>query len=425
VGSLTEFASPRALLQAMLTTESLMRILVLTTLFPNPYQPGRAVWNEQQFAHLAQLHPVEVIAPIAWTDELKGRWRGHARMPAERITATSGLKIHHPPFVYVPRVIRSHGVAYLRSVRSRFDSVVKDFLPDLVLASWAYPDGWAGVRLAREAGLPAIVKVHGCDVLALPRYPSRRRHTVEALTRADGIIAVSKHLAERVVQLGADPERVSVVNNGVDGQLFHPGSTTVAQARLKLPDTRPLILFIGNLDPVKGLETLIAACSILKERGVPFQCVMIGEGSMRSVLQRQIKCRGLEKEVQLPGSLPQRQLPDWYRAATVFALPSRSEGLPNVLLEALACGTPWVASSVGGIPEIADLGANRLVPAGDATGFAAALEHFLTQDQIAQRPKAAIPAITWDDSARSLEECLRRHVPKADVLQSMAAILVR
>src|SRR5581483_6433525 len=118
-----------------------------------------------------------------------------------------------------------------------------------------------------------------------------------------------------------------------------------------LPEDRPLVLFIGNLVPVKGVEVLIDACSRLAGRGVRFTACLIGQGPLRGKLEGQIARLGLGECVRLVGGLPHHQLGDWYRAAGVFVLPSYSEGVPSVLLEAAACGTRVVASEVGGIPE--------------------------------------------------------------------------
>jgi glycosyltransferase involved in cell wall biosynthesis len=177
------------------------------------------------------------------------------------------------------------------------------------------------------------------------------------------------------VALGAESSRVRVVYDGIDSQLFHPGPRDAARARLakELDFQAPVVLFIGNLLPVKGLDVLIESFARPPLQGVDFTCLLIGQGPLRSRLEDQITRRGLQGRVKLLGPRPHDQLPDWYRAADLFVLPSYSEGVPVVLLEAIACGTPFVASRVGGIPEIAHLGASRLVPAGDAAALAEAI----------------------------------------------------
>jgi glycosyltransferase involved in cell wall biosynthesis len=353
-----------------------MRVLALTNLYPNPYQPNRATFNRQQLRLLATQRPVAVISPIAWTEEWAARWKGVGSLPRDRRVTCDGITVDHPRYFYPPKVLRSwYGHFFRRSVRSTFERALTEFRPDLVFAPWAYPDGWAAVQLGHRAGLPVVIKVHGSDILRLALHPRRSRGTVEALRGADAVVAVSHDLKERVVALGADPSRVRVVYDGIDSQLFHPGPRDAARARLaeELDLQGPVVLFIGNLLPVKGLDVLIESFARPPLQGVDFTCLLIGQGPLRSRLEDQITRRGLQGRVKLLGPRPHDQLPDWYRAADLFVLPSYSEGVPVVLLEAVACGTPFVASRVGGIPEIAHLGASRLVPAGDAAALAEAI----------------------------------------------------
>ena len=356
-----------------------MRILALTNLYPNPFQPHRATFNRQQLRALAARHPVAVISPIAWTDELAARRAGAAPLPPGRKVTIDGITVEHPRYLFPPKVLRGrYGHFFRRSVSPAFRRALAEFGPDLVFAPWAYPDGWAAVDLGHRAGLPVAIKVHGSDILGLDAYPGRRRRTAEALGRADAVIAVSRDLAARVIGLGADPARVRVVSDGIDRDLFHVGPRDEARRRLGLDDGGPIALFIGNLAPVKGLDILVDACARLVREGVRFRCFLIGQGPLRPALQREVSRLGLGETVTLLGPRPHDQLPDWFRAATVFVLPSRSEGVPIVLLEALACGTPFVASRVGGVPEISHLGPSRLVPPQDAEALAEALREGLS-----------------------------------------------
>ena len=359
-----------------------MRILGLTNLFPNPYQTDRATFNRRQFRALAAMNSVSIISPIAWTDELAARWRGSAQIPRNRQVLCDGIEVNHPLYFYTPKILRNwYGEFFRGSVRRVFEGAVADFRPDIVLSAWAYPDGWAAVELGGAAGLPVVVKVHGCDILnggrGLDRDPGRKRRTIETLRRADMVVAVSQHLAERVVGFGVDPSRVQVVYDGIDTGLFHPGDQLAARMRLGLDAQIPVVLFVGNLVKVKGTEILLEACARLIRDGLRFECYLIGEGPLGPRLARQITELGLDGRVRLLGPVSNDRLPDWYRSTSVFVLPSYSEGVPNVLLEAMACGTQFVASRVGGIPEIAHFGAGRLVQAGDSEGLSQAISDAL------------------------------------------------
>jgi glycosyltransferase involved in cell wall biosynthesis len=380
-----------------------MRVLVLTNLYPNPLQPDRAPYSRQQFRALAAEHEVRVIAPVAWTDEWSRRRSGAPAMPAGRQRTCDGMVVHHPRYVFTPKVLRSrYGPFLARSVRGCFERAVDELRPDVVLGCWAYPDGWAAVRLARAAGLPVAIKVVGSDVLCVDDHAGRRRRSVDALGGADHVIAVSRDLAARAVTLGVDPGRLSVVYNGVDTDLFRPGPKDEARQRVGYTSGDPLLVFAGNLVPVKGLDVLLDALATLAGRGRPFRCVLIGDGPLRDALGRRAARLGLAGRVRFTGSRPLEELPSWYRAADLFVLPSRSEGVPNVLLEAASCGTPFVASRVGGIPEIAP--SDALVEAGNAAALADRIERSLAGGG----PNGASPfgGRTWSESARDLAAVL-------------------
>jgi glycosyltransferase involved in cell wall biosynthesis len=388
-----------------------MRILALTNLYPSPWLPHRAPFNRHQFRLLGERHPVAVIAPIAWTDEFRARRRGAPPLPPGRRVETDGLVVDHARYYFPPKVLqRTYGRLYEASVRPTFRRRVAEFRPDLVYATWAYPDGWAAVRLARRAGLPVVVQVHGSDVLLMTRHPGRRKLTFDALRAADGVVAVSRDLARRVTEAGVNPDRVRVVYGGVDPAVFHPGTQADARRRIGFAgDGGPLILFVGNLVGVKGIDVLIDACGQLARAGERVQCRVIGQGPLAGPLQARVERLGLRDRVTLLGAKPQSELADWYRAADVFVLPSHSEGVPNVLLEASACGTPCVATRVGGIPEISDRGDIRLVPPADPAALAAAVRAVLAErDRPRHCPPPRTRAAAVDDLERFLAGVLAR-----------------
>ncbi len=380
-----------------------MRILALTNLYPNPYQPLRASFNRQLFRALGKQVPLQVISPIAWTDELAAR-RTRGQLPRGRRVTLDGLIVDHPRYLYTPKVLRYwYGSFFRASVRQTFARALDEFRPDIVFAPWAYPDGWAAVELGHSAGLPVVVKVHGSDVRLLGRHRGRQTGTAQALNCADGVVAVSHELAGQVRNLNVSPERIRVMHSGVDSRLFHPGSRTEARLRLGLPTEQSILVFIGNLLPVKGIDLLVDACAFLSRSGAQFTCYLIGQGPSRSTLDRQIQNLCLADQVRLVGPRPHEQLPDWFRAASVFVLPSRSEGLPTVLLEALASGTPFVASRVGGIPELSHLGRCRLVCPGDSVKLAEAIGLTLAEiEQASEFPPVPPRLRTYEDEAAEL-----------------------
>lgn len=373
-----------------------MRVLALTNLYPNPWQPQRATFNRLQFRMMGQNHcSVHIIAPIAWPDEFRARRSGKLALPLSRRVELDGLKVDHPRVYHIPGMLRSYyGRFFYWSVRRTFRRVLEEFEPTIVYAPWVYPDGWAAIRLAREAGLPVVLQALGSDVLLMDQNPGRRAGTVEALRSADGIVAVSQNLADRMMGLGTNPERIRVVYNGLERQLFHPGPKADARQAIEMSGPGPHLLFVGNLVPVKGIDVLLKACSKLRTDGRDFRLHMVGEGPLRQPLANLSRTLEIADRVQWHGSIPQIQLPNWYRAADLLVLPSRSEGVPNVLLEASGCNTPWVATRVGGIPEIQHLGVNRIVAPESADELANAIAMMLLSPskfgQVPHLPEEAV-----------------------------------
>jgi glycosyltransferase involved in cell wall biosynthesis len=389
-----------------------MRLLLITNIFPSPVLPMKGPFNLELVRALSRRHQVRVIAPLAWTDELAARRRG-IRLPPGRVSApdgVNGVEVVHPRYYFTPKILREqYGRFMWHSVRRVVLSQLDRFRPDVVLAYWVHPDGEMAVRAARVAGVPSAVMVGGSDVLVLAQSPGRRRPILNVLNAADAVIPVSNDLKARLIAIGVAPDKIHVVPRGVDVGRFAPGSRAESRRKLGIPADARAVLWVGRMVPVKGLDVLLDACGRLRAGSgvLPFRLYLVGDGPLReTLLHRSVKL-GVADAVSFVGAVPHSELGDWYRAADLTVLPSRSEGVPNVLRESLACGTPFVASAVGGIPEIADEATCRLVPPEDPTALAAALAGAI------ERGRGAVDEIglrqgTWDDSASALERVLER-----------------
>jgi glycosyltransferase involved in cell wall biosynthesis len=348
-----------------------MKILFFTKNFPSPWDTTRASFNLDMVASLSRFAEVRVIAPVGWID----RWRGGSSRVGLRVERRDGLDVRHPWFFYTPGLFhRQHNYFLWWSVRPAVASLLREWKPDVVLSYWALPDGDVALRIARLAQTPTAVIVAGSDVLLLTRDPAWRTGIASVLARADAVLTLSEQTRETVVGLGVDPARTTMIRRGVNREVFFPSDRQASRARLGLPADRPVLVWVGRMVAVKALDVLLHACARLKQAGQSFSLCLIGEGPLQASMAQLTASLGLEKDVRFVGPVPHADLADWYRAATVTVLPSRSEGLPNVLLESIACGTPFVATAVGGIPEIADAGHDHLIPPGDPEALALAIE---------------------------------------------------
>ena len=368
------------------------RILFLSSVYPRAYDPTRGIYCLHMCRELASEHVVRVVSPRPWPEALR------RANPGASPELTVVGQTDYPWYFYPPRVLHSRlGWFMWASIRRLVRKVVAEFRPDCVLSYWAHPDGEVAVRAARLAGVPVGIVVGGSDVLLLPRDPKRGRAVANALRGADAVFAVSRDLQNRAIELGVAREKAHVVYNGVDAR-FTPGDRTAARERLGLSREGNLLLWVGRMDPVKGLEVLLEACGRLAARDVDFRLVLIGDGPARGAVLEGVSRHGLSERVRFAGTVRHEALPDWYRAADLTVLSSHSEGIPNVLRESLACGTPYVATRVGGVAELSDDPAVHLVPPADPAALADAIAAALND----RRPLRALYTGTWRDYTRSL-----------------------
>jgi glycosyltransferase involved in cell wall biosynthesis len=384
-----------------------MKILFISNVFPNSLQPGRGTFNRAMLQALGELHQTYVVSPVSWVEEFGDLIKQRSRLDQNWLPYedANGMRVDYPRFYYPPKMLHQHyGQFMYWSIRPTLNKAISRFQPDVILSYWVHPDGEVAVRAAREHGIPAVVMTGGSDVLLLTRNRHRRRAIQSVLQQSDAVITVSQDIQAAVQQLQVHPEKIQTVYRGVDRSRFQPGDRRDARERLGLDPDQRIIVSVGRLEPVKGHGVLLEACAKISKQGSPFTCYVLGNGSLHSSLSQKVREYGLDRSFQLAGSQPQSRLADWYRAADVIALPSLSEGVPNVLLEAISCGGRFVASRVGGIPEIADPDWDRLVSPENPDELAEALTELLGAPTPAEQ--RIFEPMTWQESAVQLSQIL-------------------
>jgi glycosyltransferase involved in cell wall biosynthesis len=252
-----------------------------------------------------------------------------------------------------------------------------------------------------------VLKVHGSDLNVQAEYALRRPQIRAALRAAEAVVSVSQALGDKAIALGAEPSRVHVLYNGVNQALFAPGLRSEARGRLGLPATTPLLLYVGNLKTSKGCLDLLDAFPALLAMHPHARLIYVGDGPDRDVLRARIIALGCGQHVELAGATAHDALGDWFRAADLLCLPSHNEGVPNVVLEAMACGTPVVATRVGGIPEVVPEYAGILVPPHDPAALSAALVKASGQHWDPRRIALHAGGFRWEDNVDRLERILQ------------------
>lgn len=388
-----------------------LRVLIVTNLFADPFNASRATFNQQQFARLAKQLDLKVMVPVSWL-EIVRQPLAYRRLKREALERWPFAD--YVPFWYIPRVGRRLHAAFL------FVSLMLQRLPtllwgrwDCLFGSWGYPDAVAVAAIARLTGRPMIAKVHGSDVNVFTQEPARRRQICWALGRSAHVVAVSQALATRLVELGVDGRRIAVLYNGVDPSRFYPVPQPQARRELGYAEEDRIILFVGNVQASKGCMELVQAFAKLRQRVPRLKLVFVGAGPQQKALASECSSFGMADDVTFAGRLAHDQIVRWFGAADVFCLPSHAEGVPNVVLEAMACGTPVVATRVGGIPEVLPAYAGVMVPPKNVDALDEAL--FTALHSTWDRPRIAGHARTfdWDTNVSRLRSLIEDAAQRA------------
>lgn len=385
-----------------------MKVLVLSHMFPSPAHQHAGIFVLEQMRALRELG-VEfvVIAPTPWTPSVLKfvpRWQKYASIP-QRDTV-QGFRVEYPRALCFPggRFFYLYGLFYYLGACGLVRRLAREEKIDLIHAHAIMPDGFAGVLLGRRSLLPVVCTIHGDDVNTYPfRNRPTRWATQWALRRAERLITVSSGLKEKISSL-VGSRQIEVVYNGADRRKFEPRPKKEARAALNLPVDKKIILFVGSLVPVKGVEFLLGAVSRLG--GTDALLYVVGDGELKSSLMSMAGHLGVLKVCRFVGRRPYAEIPAWLSAADCLVLPSLTEGLPTILPEAMLCRVPIVATQVGGVPEIVRHGHNGLlVQPKDPAGLAEAIRNLLANDdgvsEMVERAEgAARVALTWEANAQ-------------------------
>ena len=383
-----------------------MRVLTVTTLYPHAGAPHHGVFVENRLAALAARgHDVRVIAPVPWfpsTNARFGAYAVHAR--AGREGARRGIRVTHPRYVLAPGLGMNAGPASLyHAVKAEAERVLADgWRPDLIDAHYLYPDAVAAAALADDLDLPFVATARGTDVNLIPRYPRQRREVLRVCARAEATVCVAEALRGELTRLGADGRKIHTLRNGVDLDRFSPGDRDAA--REGFGARGPVIASVGHLTERKGHHLVIGALAAIPDATL----LIAGSGEEEATLRALAEARGLSDRVRLLGAVPHDDLARVYRAADALVLASSREGWPNVLLEAMACGTPCVATPVWGSGEVISApAAGRLAAARTEDAVADAVRALLAGPPARADTRAHAERHGWGPVAEGVERVWR------------------
>jgi teichuronic acid biosynthesis glycosyltransferase TuaC len=387
-----------------------LRVLTLSTLFPSPARPGFGLFVARQTEALARrgdvelvlLHPVAIAPPPL--DRLLNR-------PAERglppMANDWGVTVHYPRYPYLPRIGAALNPALIaRSLLPLARKLHAEQPFDLVDAQFFYPDGPAAARIARALGLPLSIKARGSDIHLWGTKPASRRQILDAARQAAGLLAVSEALKRDMAALGMDSARIAVHYTGLDHTRFRPVPRSEARKAVTdlAPAAGPLLVSVGNLIPLKGQHLVVEALAAVPDA----QLVIAGSGPENGRLLALASRFSVATQVHFAGRVPPDRLAVLLAAADAMILPSEREGLANVWIEALACGTPLVITDVGGAREVVTSPATGRLVARDPQAIARAVVDLLSDPPSQTEVAAHASRFSWEANAAQLAEHYRR-----------------
>jgi teichuronic acid biosynthesis glycosyltransferase TuaC len=325
-----------------------LRILSLSTVYPNPRNPGAGLFVRSRLQHLAALADLELVAPIRMMDSAS-----NAGVPAER--QDENLLVLHPRWVYIPGAGLFGAMLLFLSVLLEAARIRKRFPFQIIDAHFGYPEGIVAGMLARCFGRPFLVTLRGSEVEhALIGF---RGHGMRwMLRRASRVITVSERLRQFAISMGTAEGKVVTIPNGVNSAIFPLATARNAEKKLGMPARRRLILAAGHLIELKGHHHIIRAMTVLLDRPGDVELWIAGDAGRGDPYEEKLRSlvAGLDlgERVRFLGLVKPEAMSEMMSAADVFCLASSREGWPNVVHEALSCGTPVVATAVGAVPEM-------------------------------------------------------------------------
>jgi teichuronic acid biosynthesis glycosyltransferase TuaC len=392
-----------------------MRTITFSTLYPNSAQPRHGIFIEQRLRHLLAMGEVEsrVVAPVPWFPSghpVFGRYSTFARVPS--FEDRHGIRIWHPRYPLLPKVGLSTAPLFMATAAKTLlqEMIDQGFDFDLIDAHYVYPDGVAAVILGQHFGKPVVMSVLGDDVITYPKYPIPRRLLLWAVVRSAGVTSVCQALKDKLVSWGAPAEKIRVVLHGVDLDLFRPVDRESVRRRFGLSGT--VLLSVGHVGRRKGHHLAVEALRELPEATL----LIAGDGWYESGLRELAVSFGVQERVRFVGHVDQGELKDYYNAADALVLASSREGIANVLMESMACGTPVIATAVWGTPEAVNAPeAGVLMAERSAPALVEAARRLFAAypDRAATRRHAA--KFRWEQTSREHMEVLRCAVTRQEM----------
>jgi glycosyltransferase involved in cell wall biosynthesis len=330
----------------------MIRTLLFSTLYPNSVRPSHGIFVETRLRHLLASGEVEtrVVAPVPWFPFKHPRFGEYARHAAvSTYEERNGIRVEHPRYLLLPKVgMNSAPYTLARTgLKAARKLIAEGYDFDLIDAHYFYPDGVAATMIGKALGKPVVITARGTDINLIPQYSKPKQMILQAAEDCAAMITVCVALKDAIVGLGGTAQKITALRNGVDLELFRPEDKAQARAAFGMNNSFA-IASVGHLIERKGHHLVIEALAQTPDA----ELYLVGGGEEETRLRALAEQLGVTQRVHFLGAMPQAKLRTLYSAVDCLVLASSREGWANVLLEAMACGTPVVATNVWGTPEV-------------------------------------------------------------------------
>jgi glycosyltransferase involved in cell wall biosynthesis len=321
-------------------------------MFPNKEKPNFGVFVKERIKSIAEKVETTIVAPVPHFPLIHLMEKYSHTKNIRDNEEIDGLHVYHPRYLLIPRLFKYlDGLLYYISLNRFFVDILQKGNHDILDFHWVYPDAYAGLRWARLYKKKIVVTIRGNESICYSEKSLRKRILIDTLRSVDHIIAVSNDMKNKVVnEYGVDGKKVTVIPNGIDNHKFSAYDKQKARIKCNLDPGKRYVLSLCRLSEEKGLEHLFRAFSLLDEPDL--NLLVVGDGPLHKQLKSLANELNINDKVSFLGEVPHEEVCCWYNAADVYCLPSLWEGCPNVVIESIACGTPVVATDVGGVPDM-------------------------------------------------------------------------
>jgi teichuronic acid biosynthesis glycosyltransferase TuaC len=398
-----------------------IRVLVISRLYPNRFNNSHGIFVHRQIEHLIQNRcKAIVVAPKPWSPKIlwfREKWRDYGLIPKH--DRLNNIEIHYPNYLRFPGkcYYPFSGILVFFCIRKFIGSIKKSFQFEIIYSNTDVTDGHASILLGKRFKVPVVLMSRG-ELNVWP-YTGKLANLAckTVLNKSDQIITVSNDLRQIAENLARPKVKIQVVYNGCDTEMFRNlVDTDHIRQDLKLPKDSMVLMYLGSVEEDKGVYELFEAFNVLIKRYKRLHLVMIGDGPEKAAINLAAKESGCQNRILIPGKKDNSELPLWLNACDIFVFPSHYEGLPNSVMEAMACERPVVATNAGGIPEIVEEGVTGyLVKVGDVESLVLKIDALLSNESLRKTMgmkgrKKLLSHSSWDRNALKLVGILRNSI---------------